>query len=921
MKSLKFTQFILISFFLFLGFNTPNIYAQVQQNFSTAHKISLVEGNKRSLLLLPPQLNTVEISNLEVGENYMININKDDVVNACSPEVSMFDVNNNKISFSSSFEFTAYSNSLILSINPNCVNPYKSRLAFYLSVSHRGESAFQDKHLSDLNTRGPSGPLIGSSSLAIYSLVTDILVGDPNIQVSNINAIGGAQQIGTFESGGSSINMESGVLITSGSCSVASGPNNAGGATGGGGGGSDPDLSTLSLSAAIFDAGGIEFDFIPVSSNLEFNYVFGSEEYEEYTCSQFNDVFGLFLTAENDTARNIAIIPGTDIPVRINTVNQGSVGVFGFIANCTLPLGTLAYAGFYVSNPLGSPDVQYDGFTKVLTAEATVIPCKKYHLKMVVGDAGDGVFDSGVFIEAKSLNTGSNYYTEVFTGNSQTDTLYESCNDGYIHFKRVNNINFDQDLIIPLTIDQASTATEGLDYSNLPSTVTIPAGEDEYILDIHILKDFVPEGTETIIFTQNNACSNGSNTITFYINDTYSISIDTSESYLCINDSIGNITASADGGIGNYTYLWSNGASDKTIQILTSDPPKYSVTVTDACGNTATTELSVKITENPTAQIEGFGTLCPFPILQNEVLLTVNFTGLGPWNLYYLRDGYPQMPILNISTNPYILHVVQDGNYTIDYVEGSFGCKGSGFGVATVDTATIAMLPAIVIDTSICYNDTLIINNQQISTAGIYDFLSQENNQCKHYHYNVTIKNVSDTLFNICTGEFVTIANQNYNKGGDYIATIPQALGCDSVIYITIKEYPKYQKISNISVSKGSIFKGFVINTDTTFVENLTTQYGCDSLIITHVMVITATNNLLDNYTLKASPNPATKQLNISADGQLILKEWSIIDLLGFKIMASNKDNILPLSIDLSSLTAGYYWWVGQNELGKVAVS
>ncbi len=920
MKSTTSTPFLCLIIIIKLCLNLNTVYAQDKVKYPTLHRISLEKGNKRTLLLLPPELNTVEISKLEVGEKYLINLNKDDVVNACNPEISMYDENNNKISFFSSFEFTAYSDKLTLNINPDCVNPYNSRLSVYLSIGHRGGTTHQESNINNNYNRGLPGPLVGSSGINVTDLITDILVGDPNIQVSNISSIGGPEQFGKFESGKSSIGMESGILITSGSCSLAGGPNESGGATGGGGGGSDPDLANISKGGPIFDAGGVQFDFIPVSSKLQFNYVFASEEYEEYTCSAFNDVFGLFLT-DVDSTQNIALIPGTNISVGINTVNQGAVGSFGNIANCTLPLGSLSYSGFYVSNPSGSPDVQYDGFTKVLTAEATVIPCKKYHLKMVVGDAGDSVFDSGVFIEAKSLNTGSNYYTSVFTGNSQSDTLYESCNDGYIHFKRANNINFDEDIKIPINIDSNSTATEGVDYDNLPPFITIPAGEEEYVLPIHVHKDLIQEGIETIILNENNACSNGSNNITFYIKDTYAISIDTSESYICVNDSVGTISAKAVGGIGNYTYVWSNGSTNQSIQILTSDTLKYSVTVTDDCGRTASTELSVKTAQIPTAQIEGFGTLCPFASGQDLVYLNVKFTGFGPWNLNYFVNGIPQVPILNITSNPYILHATKPGNYTIESVEGKFGCVGPGVGVAVVDTTTLAMLTPVKIDTLFCFGDTIVINNQQISIPTTLDFLSQENNQCVHYHYNINYKKGLDTLANICTGGFINIANSNFSAGGYYVIHLPQVSGCDSIISLTILEHPVPVNLFDIAINKGSIFKGIKINNDTTIIEYYKTQFNCDSIVVTTVTVLTATQNQLSNNDIRISPNPANNQISISWAVPVPIKEWSIIDVLGFKVMTSNKEAVLPIIIDISSLTNGYYWWVGQNDKQKTAVS
>lgn len=917
MKKYQFTirLFVLMLIYQFMGVTI--LIAQDSQKYPTSHKIFLKEGNMRSLLLLPPVQNTVEISTLEIGEKYIINLNTEDIPHSCNPSISYINGNNDLISYTSGFEFTAFSDKLTLTIEPGCIAPYHSRLSLYISVAKKNGTTKLSNHISSEENRDVMGSLIGISGFGGTALIKNIFLGDPYIEISNINTIGGETQFGVFYNGISSINMESGLLITSGSCNIASGPNNAPGAGTSAGGGSDPDLLTLSNGSPIFDSGGIEFDFIPSASKIQFKYVFGSEEYEEYTCSAFNDVFGFFLS-DGITTKNIALIPGTDIPVRINTVNQGSPGANGNIVNCTLPLGTLTYSGFYVSNPQGSNDVQYDGYTIVLTAEADVIPCKSYHLKMVVGDGGDAVFDSGVFIESNSLNSGADYKASFTLGGIQVDTLFESCSDGYIHFKRTNTIDFDKDLIVPIIIDSSSTATEGVDYSALPSTITITAGNDEYVLAINVLKDFIPEGVESIKFLHNNSCNSGNNYIELFIKDTYAIDIDTSETFICENDSLGTISATASGGVGNYSYLWSNGATSQSIQILPNDPAFYTVTITDACGNTATSQAYVKNAPKPTAIIQGSGTLCPDHI--GEIALEVNFTGTGPWTLNYARNGIPQPAINNITNTPYTLLVWEVGNYTIESVEGKYGCKGMGTGEAMVDSITTMLIP-IVIDTTICYKDTIVLNNQKISGNATLNFNHVVDNKCVNFIYHIRVGHTLDTLFNLCIGDIVNIANHNFNKEGEYILEIPQTSGCDSVLYISIKEHPKYQKINYINVSKGSIYKGVVINMDTTFVENLASQFGCDSLVVTHLKVTTATNNLFDKFDLRTSPNPATKQLTISADGQLSIEKWCIIDILGFKVFASDKEVTLPLMIDINSLSQGYYWWIGQNEMGKVALS
>ena len=106
-----------------------------------------------------------------------------------------------------------------------------------------------------------------------------------------------SNQIGSFQCVGGAytqLGLSGGIIISSGTAVGAIGPNNTPGFTGSiPNGPGDPDLSIIS-NAVTHDAAVIQFDFVPVSDTLKFNYVFGSEEFMEY-CNQYNDSFGFFL--------------------------------------------------------------------------------------------------------------------------------------------------------------------------------------------------------------------------------------------------------------------------------------------------------------------------------------------------------------------------------------------------------------------------------------------------------------------------------------------------------------------------------------------------------------------------------------------------------------------------------------------------
>lgn len=223
-------------------------------------------------------------------------------------------------------------------------------------------------------------------------LVNSIL--GSGITVSNVTYNGAAVASGTFTDGLSSgIGIDTGIILTSGDASLAPGPNTQDGATAKNGLPGDADLNSLIPGLNTFDASSLQFDFTSATGDFFFNYVFASEEYNEYVNSSYNDVFGFFLDGVN-----IALLPGTTTPVSINNVNGGN------------PLGTNAQnPQFFINNDPsdGGPffNLQYDGFTKVFTASAKGLSAGKHTLKLAIADGGDSAYDSAVFIQGGTFSS------------------------------------------------------------------------------------------------------------------------------------------------------------------------------------------------------------------------------------------------------------------------------------------------------------------------------------------------------------------------------------------------------------------------------------------------------------------------------------------------------------------------------------
>ena len=130
-------------------------------------------------------------------------------------------------------------------------------------------------------------------------LMVDTLLGT-GVTASGVTYTGDLTSTGTFNGAFSNIGFTSGAMLTTGDITVAPGPNAFGGSSAGGSGAvcTDAQLNAISTTT-LYDGAVLEFDFIPTSDTLKFRYVFASEEYPEYVCSNFNDVFGFFISGPN----------------------------------------------------------------------------------------------------------------------------------------------------------------------------------------------------------------------------------------------------------------------------------------------------------------------------------------------------------------------------------------------------------------------------------------------------------------------------------------------------------------------------------------------------------------------------------------------------------------------------------------------
>ena len=500
-------------------------------------------------------------------------------------------------------------------------------------------------------------------------LIKDIFIGGDCFEVENIRYSGSPDAIGVFQSGERSINIEKGVILSTGNINNAEGPNVSTRIstdfeefypT-------DNDLETLldSREVTLEDVVILEFDFTPTTDRIQFQYAFASEEYCDYVGSKFNDVFGFFLSGPGINgpfekgAENIAFVPGTSDFVAINNINHLTNSEY-FVNN--VPEGQVQFVpcNNYPTEPgVATEFIEFDGFTTVLTAVANVVPCETYHIKLTIADASDALFDSAVFLKANSFNAGGAAFV---SSHLPPIGSIEGCGESYFLFHRTNEETIDEEVVVHYNISELSTATAGEDYTPLPDSIIIPAGELSFQLPIQIHKDDLVEGQEHLVMELESACSCADLSIYLPMTDYFPLTAASQTTSICGASEI-TITSNIDGGVGSLQYQWNTGDTTPVLQVWADTSTTFAVTVTDACNNELTNIREIEVLAAPDAVLEGDRVVCD---LQEPVLFDLELGGVGPWNIEYTINGTPHTLASSIPE----LQIVasQEGIYQLQQV-------------------------------------------------------------------------------------------------------------------------------------------------------------------------------------------------------------------------------------------------------------
>ncbi len=639
----------------------------------------------------------------------------------------------------------------------------------------------------------------------------------PGIQVIDFEFEGVPDAIGLFSGGEAIMGIEEGFVMTTGVADTrfngfgADGPtieramvNNLSTAE-------YPGLAPYLSDQPTRDVAIIRFRFIPTGNNLLFRYVFASDEYPEYVCSNFNDVFGFFLTGPSASdgatiTTNIATVPGTDLPVSINSINAGEIGTVPIVdpVYCEGPLGSLDHAEFFNFTQGG---MVYNGHTDVFEATAQVVPCQEYVMELVLADVGDPFWDSGLFFEANSFCSFQNGVTADVDAVDQI--LIEGCDQEPLNFL-FSGYEADD---FPMSYHIAGEALPGIDFVG-PNSGTVNSAA--FQLPLEILADQEVEGTELlqVIFEVTDCLQD---TVTFYLVD--ALEIEGPNQISCDQVPIELNLAAPSGNPDWFSalrLLWSTSDTMSSISVAPEETTTYGLSYSNAL-NSCSTEYTVAVGD-PILEIGG-------PLCHNEDGVVVNGT------LYDL-------------TNP----------TGIEVFPGPNGCDS----VVIINFEPVA---TSALNAVLCQGESLEVNGMVYNEAGstgteIFSGATAEG--CDSVVYIDLAFLPLDTLFfegTLCAEERIELNGTIYdvdNPSGEEYVEGGSSNGCDAVYRVFYEFLPASGSDLPVTLNEGEIYSyhGIDYQTAGIYEIHLTNQNGCDSLVKLSIDITTSSTLVTDSVLL-----------------------------------------------------------------------
>jgi len=326
------------------------------------------------------------------------------------------------------------------------------------------------------------------------------------------------------------------------------------------------------------------------------------------------------------------------------------------------------------------------------------------------------------------------------------------------------------------------------------------------------------------------------------------------------------LTTTASGGVGPYTYLWSNGSTQPKIGLLLTQTTTFTVTVTDANGCVATASQTVTISPLPGPVTVDVSPPGPYCVGQNLTLTANHPNTVGPYTYFWNNN----------ATTQSITYAQQSTFFGVNFgvtVTDANNCKASG---------GVGIPPASPFGVSI-QNDSGFVRCQGKTLTLKAVVLPQNNWVITGYSWS--------------TGQ--TTQEIIVSQGGNYRVTVTNSLGCTAVGTIGVPTFLPVPeavavgpalicpgKTATLSI-EGDIFPSYMwsnglpsnrvvtINSPGTYTATVTGSNGCST--VSSVVVPpgqTPALNIIGSPTICSSP-AESEILTATGSNNIVSYQWA----------------------------------------------
>jgi len=231
------------------------------------------------------------------------------------------------------------------------------------------------------------------------------------------------------------------------------------------------------------------------------------------------------------------------------------------LSNCTSLGAGSPFTAYYINN-IGGAQLSYTGYTTKFRAVHAVTPCDTYHIKLSIVDAGNSIYDSGVFLEGSSLTSNTYAFNHLdsigATINGIAKTIVKGCNPATVFI----NAGHASAIATTLYLSFGGTAINGVDVATVPDTISLPADSTSVSLNIQGLPTALG-GAKTFTIYLDGLCGIA-DSVSIHILDTPFAYIITPDTMVCSGQSFKIQVA---GSVG-LSYNWIPGTGLSATNIM-----------------------------------------------------------------------------------------------------------------------------------------------------------------------------------------------------------------------------------------------------------------------------------------------------------------------------------------------------------------